>query len=516
MAKHSKAKLIIELSAKNMSRREIARTRHISAHTIKEVLDRASEKGVGWDDISLMGDDEIAAILFPEEKAAEDAVARPDYGYVHDELRKVGVTLKLLWEEYRDECVKDGKAAVGYVTFTRGYADYAISKNVTNHLKHKPGQSMEVDWSGSTMRLVDPVTGEASKVRLFVAVLPYSQYTYVEATLDMKQNTWLLCHVNAYEFFGGVAVRLICDNLKTGVVKHPKEGEVVLNEAYEALGRHYVCAIMPTGVAKPKQKASVEGGVGKIATAVIAKLRDREFATLAELNAAIRERLDEYNARPFQKREGSRKLVFEEVERPLLAPLPAVPFEVCDWVYGRKVNLDFHVVYNTNRYSAPYKLVGKKVDLKVTETTIEIYHGGERVATHPRIPDCVRYRPQTDRSHMPPEFADLEWDDGRMRRWASSIGPNALAVVERVFCDVQIKEQAYNPVMAILNLSKHYGDAELEAACAYSLERTAHPRCKFIRSVLASGVASSADTVGQPTGRGGYVRGASYYAGGAL
>ncbi|MBQ9001083.1 MAG: transposase [Eggerthellaceae bacterium] len=214
MAKHSKAKLIIELSAKNMSRREIARTRHISAHTIKEVLDRASEKGVGWDDVSLMGDDEIAAMLLPEEKAAEDAVARPDYGYVHDELRKVGVTLKLLWEEYRDGCVKDGKAAVSYVTFTRGYADYAISKNVTNHLKHKPGQSMEVDWSGSTMQLVDPVTGEVSKVRLFVAVLPYSQYTYVEATLDMKQNTWLLCHVNAYEFFGGVAVRLICDNLK--------------------------------------------------------------------------------------------------------------------------------------------------------------------------------------------------------------------------------------------------------------------------------------------------------------
>ena len=167
MAKHSKAKLIIELSAKNMSRREIARTRHISAHTIKEVLDRASEKGVGWDDVSLMGDDEIAAMLFPGEKAAEDAVPRPDYGYVHDELRKVGVTLKLLWEEYREGCVKDGKAAVSYVTFTRGYADYAISKNVTNHLNHKPGQPMEVDWSGSTMRLVDPVTGEVSKVRLF-------------------------------------------------------------------------------------------------------------------------------------------------------------------------------------------------------------------------------------------------------------------------------------------------------------------------------------------------------------
>lgn len=172
-----------------MSRREIARTRHISTHTIKEVLDRASEKGVGWDDVSLLGDGEIAAMLFPEARAAEDAVARPDYGYVHDELRKVGVNLKLLWEEYRDECAEGGKVPVSYVTFTRGYADYAVARNVTNHLEHKPGQAMEVDWSGSTMRLIDPVTGEVSKVRLSVAVLPYSQYTYVEATLDMRQNT---------------------------------------------------------------------------------------------------------------------------------------------------------------------------------------------------------------------------------------------------------------------------------------------------------------------------------------
>ena len=515
MAKHDKAKLIIELDAKKMSRREIARTRHVSEHTIKKVLDRASEKGVAWDDVSLMGDEEIAALLFPEKKAAKEAIARPDYDYVHDELRKVGVTLKLLWEEYCDECAKNEKVALSYVTFTRGYGDYAISKNVTNHLKHKPGQAMEVDWSGSTMRLVDPVTGEVSKVRLFVAVLPYSQYTYVEATLDMKQNTWLLCHVNAYEFFGGVAVRLVCDNLKTGVINHPKEGEIVLNGAYESLGRHYVCAIMPTGVAKPKQKASVEGGVGKIATAVIAKLRDCEFATLKELNAAIRKRLDEYNAAPFQKRDGSRKLIFEEVEKPMLAPLPAIPFEVCDWIYGRKVNFDFHVVYNTNRYSVPYKFVGKKVDLKITETTVEAYYGGERIATHPRIPDCVRYKPQTDPSHMPPEFAELEWDDKRMRRWAASIGPNALAVVERVFCDVQIKEQGYNPVMAILNLSKQYGEVELEAACEYSLEKTAHPRCKFIRSVLASGTARNTETQMLPSNQGGYVRGASYYAGGA-
>lgn len=252
MAKHEKAKLIIELHAKKMSVREIARTRHVSTHTVKDVLDRAREKGLGWDNAAHLSADEIASILYPEDMQAQEALIRPDYGYVHDELSKVGVTLKLLWEEYRAQAADDGKIAVSYPTFTRGYNDYARARNITNHLDHRPGQAMEVDWSGPTMRLVDPVTGEIAKAYLFVAVLPYSQYTYVEATLDMKQNTWLSCHVHAFEFFGGVAVRLVCDNLKAGVIAHPKEGEIVLNEAYEALGRHYVCAIMPTGVAKPK------------------------------------------------------------------------------------------------------------------------------------------------------------------------------------------------------------------------------------------------------------------------
>ena len=514
MAKHNNAKLILELTAKNMSQREIARTRHISTHTIKDVLDRASEQGVSWDDICLMGSDEVTHLLFPQEKEALEAITKPDYAYIHHELRKPGVTLKLLWEEYREKCAVDNKVAISYTTFTRGYSDYSVSTSITNHLTHKPAQTMEVDWAGSTMALVDPATGEITKAYLFVAVLPYSQYTYVEATLDMKQNTWLSCHVHAYEFFGGVAIRLVCDNLKTGVIKHPKEGEIILNESYEALGRHYGCAIMPTGVAKPKQKASVEGGVGKITTAVIAKLRDRIFSSLYELNTAIKACVSVYNAHPFQKREGSRKEVFEEVEKPLLTPLPQYPFEICEWVYRRKVNLDFHVVYNTNRYSVPYRLVGKKVDLKITKTTVEVFCGAERVASHPRIPDFVNYKYQTNSSHMPEEFTKPDWDDVRMRAWATSIGPNTREVIDLRFSEVQIKEQAYNSVMAILNLSKQYGECALENACKYALEKTSHPRCKFLRSVLASGVAERKDTTCSFSDQGGYVRGATYYSGG--
>ena len=512
MAKKRRARLILELVAKGMSRREICRTRHMSMHTVKAVCDAAEERGVGWEEVRVLSDADADRLLFPEEAEARDAVARPDYALAHSELKRVGVTLKLLWQEYCDQAVADGSTPVSYTTYTRGYSGWVAAKNVTNHLDHKPGQVMEVDWSGATMWLADPVTGEASKAYLFVAVLPYSQYTYVEATADMRERAWLMCHVHAYEFFGGVAARLVCDNLKTGVRSHPRNGEPVLNEAYESLGRHYGAAIAPTGVRKPKQKASVEGAVGKVATAVVARLRDERFADLASLNAAIRERLDEFNAAPFQKREGSRADVFEQVEREALLPLPAVPYEPCEWVYGRAVNLDFHVVYETNRYSVPYQLVGRKVDLRVTDAAVEAYSGGERVATHPRFPPYVRYRPHTLPEHMPPEFARMEWDDARMRRWARSIGPSCAGVVERIFGDYEIKEQAYAPAMAVLNLSRTYGDVRLEAACGYALGKTAHPRSRFIRSVLASGADGRGAPEAPASESGGYVRVVGYYA----
>ncbi len=369
---------------------------------------------------------------------------------------------------------------------------------------------MEVDWSGTAMRLSCEATGEVATAHLFVACLPYSQCSYVEATLDMRQNTWLTCHVHAWEFFGGVAVRTVCDNLKVGVVKHPRNGEVVLNEAYEALGRHYMTAIMPTGVGKPKQKASVEGTCGKVATAIVARLRNERFGTLDELNAAIRERLEEFNAAPFQKREGSRKLVFEEVESAFLEPLPALPFEVCSWVYGRSVGLDFHVAFEKNRYSVPHALVGKKVDLKVTESMVEAYRDGERVASHPRFPSFVQYRYSTDRSHMPPEFARPEWDDRRILRWAREIGPSTHVVVMRIFDGVQVKEQAYNPALAALNLTKLYAERDLEEACEYALAKASRPRCRFIKTVLASNAAKRG---GAQEGErdGGYIRGERYY-----
>ena len=512
MAKRIRAKLVLELLARGMTGREIRSTRHVSQRSIKLVREAAERAGVTYDDVACMPDREVYDLLFPLQKAVRDSYAEPDWEWVHSELQRDGVTLKLLWEEHCDEAARDGLVSKSYNTFCRGYQSFVAARGVTNHLEHKPGQAMEVDWCGTPMWLTDEYTNERTKCHLFVATLPYSQYSYVEATLDMRQSTWLSCHVHAWDFFGGVAVRTVCDNLKVGVTSHPRGGEIVLNEAYEALGAHYMTAIMPTGVRKPKQKASVEGTCGKVATAIVARLRNRAFRTLDELNAAIREALDAFNSAPFQKREGSRAEVFEEVESAFLAPLPKVPFEVCEWVYGRKVAPNFHVSFERNYYSVPHVHVGAKADLRVSDSTVEVWVAGERVATHPRFRPYERWLYRTDPSHMPPQFAHAEWDDARILRWAREIGPNTHGVVSRIFADVQVKEQGYNPALAVLNRSKRYGEAVLEAACGYALERSEHPRCRFIRSVLASGAAGGGDDPDDVPG--GYIRGAGYYGGG--
>ena len=176
---------------------------------------------------------------------------------------------------------------MGYSKFCDGYGEFTIANRLTNHLEHRPGEKVEVDWSGSTMSYIDTATGEVVKVYLFVATLPYSQYSYVEPTREMKMEAFLRCHIHMYEYFGGVPTRTVCDNLKTGVVKHPKAGEIILTEDYAALGSHYMTAIMPTGIRKPKQKASVEGTVGKITTSIIARLRGNEYHSFEELRRDV-------------------------------------------------------------------------------------------------------------------------------------------------------------------------------------------------------------------------------------
>jgi hypothetical protein len=365
------------------------------------------------------------------------------------------------------------------------------------------------------MQLVDATTGEVSKVFLFVACLPFSRYAFVHASLDMKQDSWLRAHVAMFAFFGGTVPRIVPDNLKTGVISHPREGEVVLNDAYRHLAAHYSAAVLPGRVAHPKDKPSVENTVAHVATWVIAGLRDETFTSMGVLQSRIRQRIDEYNAEPFQKREGSRRSVFVAEELPLLGALPAVGYEISTWTHGRRVGRNGHVIWAKNYYSVPFTHIGGKVDLRVTDTVIEIYRGDERLTSHLLLPATTANQYRTNDADLPQGHGWQAWDRDRIDAWAARIGPAATVVIDRVFESVQIEEQGYDPALALLRLSRRFSPARLEAACQLALAGPVRsPRYAHLRPILDTGqdkITHRDEPVGDEVG--GYVRGGAYYAG---
>lgn len=375
---------------------------------------------------------------------------------------------------------------------------------------------MEVDWSGPAMSYVEPDTGEVITAYLFVATMPYSQKSYVEAAAGMDEQAWLSCHVNMFEFFGGTPVKIVCDNLKTGVISHPKRGEIILNEAYLTLGEYYSVAIMPTGVKKPKQKASVEGSVGKIATAIIARLRNESFTSLDALNTGIMRALKDFNDKPFQKREGSRSSIFETEEKPYLKALPAVPFEVCEWSYNHKVNSNSHIWWNKGQYSVPSKYIGCKVDVKYNTSLVFIYYNRAEIARHQKLPKNAVNGIRTNEKHLPfPLQNNVSADDLKAR--SEDIGPKTFETVSRMFDEAKVKEQATQTVKAVLSIADQFTPEILEKACYESLKQYHMPYYKTIYSHAKSiHAAKELNDFRENNKKSGIVRGADYYRKGDL
>lgn len=307
------------------------------------------------------------------------------------------------------------------------------------------------------------------------------------------------------------------DNLKTGVISHPAEGEVVLNDAYRELAAHYSAAVLPGRVRKPKDKASVENTVGNIATWVIAALRNQTFASLPELREAIYDQVSAFNAEPFQKRAGSRLGVFEGEEKPLLRPLPQVPFEISRWIYRRRVQKNGHVVFERNFYSVPYVHIGRSVDLRVTDTTLEVFSGQDRLTSHLLAPVGVVNEYRTHDSDLPDGPQYRQWDAPRVREWAARIGENTTTVVNRIFESVPVDEQGLDAALAVLRMTRRYSSDRVEAAAGVALARVRSPRYAHLRPILETRQddPGNRDAWSTPAAEpAGYVRGADYYAGG--
>jgi len=380
------------------------------------------------------------------------------------------------------------------------------------HLNHKPGEIMQVDWAGDNAAVIDTDTGEAIPAYIFVATLPFSGYSYVEAFFSMNQECWIAAHVNTYKYFGGVTRILQCDNLKTGVVSHGRN-EVTLNKAYNELAEHYGTAILPARVRSPKDKAMVEGTVGVISTFILAALRNRQFLSLNELNEAITERLYSFNHKPFQKRDGSRASAFEE-EKAFLLPLPPRPFELSEWKIAT-VAPNYHISVNKMNYSVPYEYIKQKVDVRITKNTIEVFFGGNRICSHRRLYGRFnQYSTQED--HMPPNHQQyVQWNGERFRKWAEKIGESTVTVISTILSGFKVEQQGYKACMGLLKLADKYTPERLEAACRKALTFTPRPSLKNIQAILSSGQDKAVEesTEKPSESKYGFTRGAEYYGG---
>ncbi len=476
-------KEILRLSAQGISQRDIAVSLSHSRNTIAKVLQAAEQHDVKWPIPEELSNLEIKKRLFPVEDLREER-RTPDFDYIHKELSKSGVTLLLLWYEYCETCSLNKTIPFHYTHFCRLYKQYAHKTRATMRIHHKPAEKLEVDWSGQPAYLTNNIDRTPIKVYIFVAVLPYSGYTYVEAFLNMKMQNWIQAHINCYEYMGGVARILVPDNLKTGVTQVSRT-ESVINKTYNDLANHYGTVVIPARVRHPKDKASAEGAVGKISTWIIAALRNRQFFTLNELNKAIKEKLKDFNTKPFQIKDGSRESIFLLEEQKLLLPLPADAYEISTWLTAT-VSYNYHIQVDKRYYSVPYEYIHQKVDVRITKRIIEIYNQGERIALHQRL-NMEDNRYQTNFNHMPENHQEYhKWDANRFIKWGQSIGPSTEKTIISIFSSCSVEQQGYRTCMAILNIEKKTGKGKLENACQRALTYTPNPSLKILKTIIKS------------------------------
>ena len=358
-------------------------------------------------------------------------------------------------------------------------------RHATMHIGRKPGEQIEVDWAGDPAHIIDPDTGEIIPAWLFVGVMTYSQYPYVEAFINEKQKAWITAHVHMFEYFGGVTRILVPDNCKTAVVHNNNWYNQQINAVYHEMAEHYGIAIIPARVRAPKDKAAAEGSVGNISTWITAALRNEQFFSLSELNQAIRKKLAEFSRRPFQKKEGSRYGIFRDEEQPLLAKLPTTRFELAEWK-SATVQFNYHISLDGMLYSVPYEFIKRKVDVRITETVVEIFYNHNRIASHRRLYGRKgQYSTVTE--HMPQDHQKyLEWNGDRFRKWAEKIGENTAKVVNALLSSQRVEQQSYRSCMGLLKMSEKYSSVRLEAACQKALLYTSSPSYKSIRNILAA------------------------------
>ncbi len=459
----------LRLKSAGLSTRKIALSLGVGQSTVSEYLRRADRAGFGWPLPEGVTDADLETRLFrPQGGETRRGLAQPDWPAVHRELRRKNVTLSLLWEEYRASHPDDG---YGYSRFCELYRRWEGRLTPVMRQHHVAGDKLFVDYAGDTLDVVDPKTGEVREAQLFVAVLGASNYTFAEATWTQTLPDWIGSHVRAFAFLGGVPGQIVSDNLKSGVTKACFY-EPVVNRTYADMAAHYDTAVVPARPYKPRDKAKVEVGVQVVQRWVAARLRGRRLFSLAELNAEIRELLDGLNGKLTRHLGASRQDLFEQLDRPALKPLPAEPYEYAEW-RERRVGLDYHVEIDRHYYSVPHQLLKKRLWARLTAKTVEIFHDGQRVASHVRT--SANRRHTTVPEHMPASHRRYAgWTPAEIKRQAARIGPNTATLVDVILRERTHPEQGFRSCLGIVRLAKPHGRDALEAACLRAMEIGGH------------------------------------------
>lgn len=490
--------------------RDIANSVGISPSTVSTYLTRAKMFGVSWPLPEQLNDEQLYAHLFPQESGAR-AVKRPtpDLQWIHKELKRKGVTLLLLWYEYRSQ-YPDG---YGYSRFCEMYREFSGKLTPVMRITHHAGDKLFVDYSGLTVPWIDRETGVIHKAEIFVAVLGASNYTFIEAAESQSLRHWIHAHIRGFEFFGGLTTSVVPDNLKSGVTQ-PHLYDPDINATYQEMANYYNIAVIPARSRSPKDKAKVEVGVQGIQRWILAPLRDCTFFSIVEINAAIAPLLKAYNERPFQQLAGSRYSQFLELDRPALKPLPMHRYQFAEWKRA-KAGIDYHVTIDKHHYSIPWRYLGERIEVRISDHTIECFLNGKRIALHQRS-----FKPghTTQNEHMPKAHQDyVKWTPERLHQWAVGIGEHTAKLIDEVIGLHKIPQQGYRACLGILRMSKKYGKERLENAAIRALHIGAI-RYKNIESILKNGLdkqplqkPASVNTAADITNHHENVRGSNYY-----
>lgn len=459
---------------------KIAQSLGISSSTVNRLIHSAVAAGLSWPLPDEMDDTTLERLIYPPPADRPKVRPEPDWQYVYEQLKSKGVTLILLWQEYK-ELHPDGYQLS---QFCERYRAWRAHLNITMRQKHRAGDKAFSDFAGAKFAVVDPSTGEVHYGHLFVCTLGASNYTFADVFRDQSSESWCTGQAAAFQYFGGVPAAIVPDNPRSAVNK-PCRYEPELNEAFRNMASHFGCAVLPARVRHPKDKAKVECAVGVVTRWIFARLRNRTFFSFEELRAVIRDLLDDLNSRPFKKLPGCRRSVFEEIDRPALRPLPARTYEYFE-ISKIRVGIDHHVEFEEHWYSVPYQLVRKEVELRVTASCIEVLHAGRRVCSHTR--SFEKRTTTTDDNHRPRAHREYATRSPAMLlTWAHNIGPSTSRLIEMTFEGKSHPEEAYRRSFGILKLAKRFGDARLESACtrALRMEATSY---SSVKSILTTGL----------------------------